>query len=459
MSLFQTITHGMVYSSLGNMAVKAFSVVSYLVVLSLLTSHDYGIFVLVVAIAAPATAFVFFGFDRLFVSNLARARGRKNHQEAWGLTFEYYRAVAVLFAILAIVLVVGRYVVNEWYDIYFLRYFWPLVFFESGQLLLNGSMLLLESHEKFKHLAVTRTTEALVRSMLIVVLAAYLSVELVIVVYGLAKFAAATYAVYHNRRIIRALRHNAKKSRSTGVLIGIIRSYGKWELGRNIIEQTLGPLKLWLIKIFVNVETVAAYDIAQKLYSLVMNTFPVKTVVFPLVSRTSHQPKTAQLIVMKAKKYALAYYVAAFAGLVIGLPFALDLLAPQYGSYLALMYLVVGHVFIQVYSIGQSPLMYAFNQQKYLVQIYPLTYAFDVASVVVLTYYFGAFGSAWAWHLSTLMVAVLLHARLRQLLPVALWNWRAFFSFDGHDRMLFGAIGRRLAIIFSKFTMFARNHR
>lgn len=443
-STTKKIAEGVFYASAGSMIMKILSGVGYFLIIRRLSVHDYGVFVLLASILSIAPFFVYFGFSRIFVSSIAKYRGEKNNGKIKGLAKEYYRTAAVIALIVYSLLLIFKGYVSEYYDnIYLLRYIGPLILFSFSQILLNGSLLLLESFEKFKLSSIVKSSEALAKSTLVILFYYSLSVDYLFYVYSASKIIAVLVSMWGIFHIVKEMRKNSVASEK-GVLIGILKKHGKWELIRIITKQVITPFRYFVIKMFVNIEGVAVYDFSLKIYSLLVGTLRIKSIIFPVISRVIDNTFLVKKIITKSKKYSFYYYVSLCSLTFFILPAALNIFAPQYNDSILLIYFVLLHVFVDVYTIGRTPVMYGLKQQKFLLKTYPLSFTLEIILNIVLTKYFGVIGSIASWHLKVIIMNRIVSVYLKNKFNITLWSFKDFVSFDDYDRMIVKLIYKRI---------------
>jgi len=277
--------------------------------------------------------------------------------------------------------------------------------------------------------------EAFSKSILVLVLYFSLSVNLLFYIYGLSKLIAALLGTYSIFVILKKLiKINSKKEK--GILMKILRDFGKWELIRTASAQLIDPIKYGIIKIFVNVEGVAIYDFSLKIYSLFINIINVKLIIFPVISRVIDNMYLVKKIISKSKKYSFYFYFIVYCFSVVFLPAAVKIFAPQYLSGIYIFYIVLLHLFVEVYTIGRTAVMYGLRQQKFLLKIYPISFTLEVVMNILLTKYFGIVGSIISWHLKVIIMNKIISYYLKKKFNLILWNFKDFVSFDEYDKML-----------------------
>src|SRR3989344_7736116 len=135
--LQKKIAEGVFFGGLGAIIIKIFAALGYVLILRRLSLHDYGVFTLLVSLAAPASAVILFSFDRIFVSQFALAFSEGKFSRMKGLYLDYYRIAIVLAIFFFGLAYLFRELIAERYNLYLTRYFWILAFFTLTQLFMN----------------------------------------------------------------------------------------------------------------------------------------------------------------------------------------------------------------------------------------------------------------------------------------------------------------------------------
>ena len=426
-----------IYSSAGNLAVKFFAIIGYILIIRKLQLHDYGIFVLLTSLVGPVASIVLVSFDRIFVSSFAAARSRLQHGYMKGLLREYYLLSLVLLIGVFLVGYIFRDVLAHYYNFYLLSYFWPLVVFITSQLVMNLISLFLEANEKFKHISILETIEASSRTCLIIIAFFMIpfSVTTVLWIYTISKiifclvgltFFISTYRQVFVSAIVAERR----------VIVNIIKTFGKWEMAKTLLAQLSQPVKPFALKFFVNIEAVAIYDFARNVYSACASALPLNSVIFPFIASNVDRTDILHLIVTKARKYSFLYASLMFVAVIIFTPLVIQYVFPQYIGSSIIVYLMVAHLFVDAYKSGQDGLVYAYKEQKFMFILLPLTIIAQIILDIAGAKVFGVSGTALSWHLGALLPGIVTAIYLSRKWNMPQTRLREILNFDAYDRML-----------------------
>jgi O-antigen/teichoic acid export membrane protein len=444
-SLKKQIGESVFYNSLGNIVIQVFAIIGYFLIIRELSVHDYGVFVLLVSFIGPVAAVAFLSLDQIFVSKFAQAKGRGDTSFLKGLFREYY---LVGNGIIAVLIVAGYFfqdAISRAHDIYLAQYFWYLTAFILSQLSMNQVSLFLGANEKFKAVAIIETVESVLRTAVVigVVLLGSFSVKGAMLMYASAKLASTLVGLWYSWPLMRALVLSPAKAQPR-VLWSLLSSFGKWEAGKNLLEQAVSPVKFTLIKVFVSVEGVAIYDFARNVYAFASKIVPISKVIFPVVSRFSEDREKLNLIISKAKKYTFLAYTMIFVGALVLTPLVLAYIFPQYAGSELVVYFTLLHFLCDTYKVGQTALLYAFNKQKFLFQVTPLFMLSQLILDFFLTRAFGIFGAVLSWHVHAFFTGAVFNWYFHSVVRIARTRWSDFFCFDAYDRIFLESFTRTL---------------
>lgn len=444
-SIRKKIGEGVFYSSVGNFVIKIFAAVGYFLIVSKLSLHDYGVFILLVSIASPISAIVFLSYDRIFVSQYAQAKANNEWGFIKGLFKEYYVLSAVLLVVLLFASFLLRDLLVRYYDVYVIQFFWTTITFIVAQFMMNQVSLFLEANEKFKEISLIQIAESVSRVIMTIGVMYFLglSINNVIFIYAAAKFISSGIGLVSAFPLLKNLRKKQVPAES-GVVRKIFFTVGKWEIGKNIAERVIYPLKLFLIKFFVNIEGIAIFDFARNIYAFAISLLPVSKVIFPVIARNSSDKDKLYLIVSKAKKYTFLAYLPIFAAALIFTPPVLSIFFPQYIGGELIIYVTLLHFLTDVYKTGQAAFFYAFNRQRFIFFITPIFILSQVLLDTVFVAYLGVIGIVIAWHLNAFFNGLVYNIYIHRSIGIKKTSWRELFRFDDYDKLVLLNVSEKL---------------
>ena len=194
----------------------------------------------------------------------------------------------------------------------------------------------------------------------------------------------------------------------------------------------------------------AIFDFARNVYAFFVSIFPVSKTIFPIISRSIADKEKIHLIISKAKKYSFLSYLPMYgAALIFTVP-VLTYFFPQYLGSQWVIYLVLLHFVSDVYKMGQSALLYAYNRQKFIFFITPVFLFFQIVFDVVFVSTVGLIGIVLAWHTQALMSGYIYNYYIHKNIGIRHTRARYFFQYDSYDRLILSEIFRYIRRIFSR---------
>ncbi|MBU0671130.1 oligosaccharide flippase family protein [Patescibacteria group bacterium] len=436
LSTAQKIASNTFYTSMSGIGIRVFSLVGYFLIIAKLSVFDFGIVALLFTALGPSSAIVFLGLDKIFISEVARSCGEKRYRRALKLIQDFCLLVLILSSLLILGTFLFKNIIGQYFDFLFFQYYWLVVIFVLSQFVLNVALLILGSHEDFKSISKLEYLESFCRVLLIAIFWGQLSIGTVVLAYALAKFIVAFLAIPKVFKIIKNLLNLSRTQTENRVLYGIIKKFAKWEILTNFLNQSVAPFRLWVIKIFINVESVAYYDFAENIYGLFVSLVPLRKVVFPAISRNIHNPALVRMIIMKARKYLLLFYMVLSLIVLIFTPVFVQTFFPAYSQSIFLVYLHSIRLFLDVFSLGQSSLIYAFRKLKF-------RFAMEILSIILLVFYYitfvktlGLIGGVIGGELLIITMVIIKEWYLERKLKFKTWRFAEFLRYDKYDQMI-----------------------
>ena len=443
------ILEGILQMSASKVLIKIFSFIGFWVVVSNLSLRDFGLLNLLFALLSPAAAFTMFGLEQLVTADAAYARGQKDESYAKKLLLDYLKLAATSVTALFLAAWLLRSFLDQFYDADLTRFFWSLVLLIVSQLAMNFLSIVFESHQRFDLAAKMFSYEGVLRTLILLSLFYFgFSLTTVLWSYILAKAIVATFMVRETRGAMRIAGYAPRKD---NLIFDVIRRHGKWDMIRNISNVTVDNLWPWIVNLFVGAEAVGLYAFAQKIYSTITTAVPFKTVLFPfVVGAISKSHDVAQIIVAKARKVLLIFSAFLALALIFGTPLFVPFFFKEYGGAVFLLQLMSLHLLTEVYSLGQSDVLYAFKQQRLLFFVSMVTIFVRFAMHVICVYLFGVTGMVISWLITTVVSAYLREKALQDI-GFPLWNMKALLRWDDYDTIILQDIRLKLRRFMPQF--------
>jgi len=425
--------------------VRFVSFLIFLIVVNNITLAEYGNLQLLFAVLGPAPAFVVLGLNRVIVSDIARYLGSEKYFRARKLAIDFLKTIFIMSVVMVGLLLLLKGVIDGRSDIDVAPFFLPLVALTLGQIGMNYVSSMLEAHSDFLNASILNLLEVLVRFLLLLTLFYFhFSIFSVLWVYVFSKIVPPVFYVPVLWRKINKRGIN-NKMKEKNLLWELVRQHGKWDMLRETVDKTTSNIWPFILRVFASGEAVAIYAFAQKILSFATSLLPVKSVLFPIISSTFAKGQDeAVKIIVRSKKYLLAVYlVIVLVGLIATGP-VVEMFARDYTPAVPFVQIMLFHMILEVYSLGQVATFYALKKQKYLFWIGNIIMVSRLLSEVMLIYLFGIWGLIASWFLISFTTYILRDMVLINKLNLHLWMWRSLFVFDEFDKQLLRKIRLKL---------------
>jgi len=452
MGVTRKIITNVVSLSGSNFIARFLSFFSVLLIVRGLSLYDYGILTLAMAVTGPVALVAGFGMDSVFTADTARYIGEKNYARARKLISEFVKNKLV---ITLLVLICGwflRGMLEKQYGTVVSTYFIWLAIWVLVQALRTTVDALAQIYERFVVLSVANVLETAVK--LIIVLIFWQTIGLTIVsvlwVYTISKFVSFLFAAVPIYISQRALAKLAPKLEEKSVMWDIVKRHGKWEMVRNILSGITGSLKPWFVKFALDTESVAIFSLAQTVYSVVSQALPIRNVIMPMVIKRINDKFLASLIVQKANKYSIFFYVIAIIAFLAVGGLAIVYFFPNYAPAVPLIDLMLLNLLTTTITSHQSIFLYGLREQKILLFGDLLGVFSRVALLPLWLWIFGLNGAALEMIAIALIMVVVYEFYLRKKYSITTWKWKALFVFDSYDKWLIEKIWGKIKIAFAR---------
>jgi len=227
---------------------------------------------------------------------------------------------------------------------------------------------------------------------------------------------------------------NIKASKES-IFIPIMLSYGKWAVIRPFIRRSIYFIQPWIIKLFVNTESVAIFSVAQSMVSLYKGLLPTKTLSTLIPLRIHDKEKSQKMFTFTIKYLTLFSFLIVLAG-VITAPIGIYLFFTKYIPSLPIFFILILRTPLLAVSASISFFITALRKQKFLLYNGMINTATSILFSVVLTYLFGIWGMAIEDILTTFIMLIVVYVYLIKIKPGIEIRWKDIFSFGEEDKII-----------------------
>ncbi|MFA6429349.1 MAG: hypothetical protein WCV84_02515 [Patescibacteria group bacterium] len=426
--VFRSIAHGSAVITASRLLLKVLALGSYYIILRKLSLHDYGIVTLALSISGPVLAISGLGLDDLVFANGARARGEKRFGEYQATIRGFLAVKFVLVIALTLMLIWVQTLLGQKYQDLLAQFFLPLLCWIWVTNIRGFFDAYVQMCEEFSVYARASIVESIIRLILVVGFFLFWEINIATVLwaYVLSK------ALGSAEVILAVFRHKFASVALHASLIAyvrFVREKGAWEIARMLVGQLLSNLGQWLLGIMVSVEAVALMSFATTLNSIVTQLSPFKQVLLPVMARLSAEAGSASLVARRMSKYGMWLAVVVVCVSAVVAPIGVAWMVPKYLPAIPLFYLAMVSQLINATTMSHGSLMYAYNEQRYLLGLSLFGTLSSFTLLPALTWTMGAYGVLIENHVSTIVIAWLRERRLRSKYGVStfriqdLWHW------------------------------------
>lgn len=436
MSIRKKLTMDTLYLSASGNLQKFVSFFVFLIVITQLSVHDYGVLVLLFTLPGPATSLMGLGLWQLITSEIALSYGEGNLGRIKGIIVDYIKLGAGTFCFLIIVGLIFRNYLSAHYDIYLMRYYVYILIFVLGQYLYNFLSTVLHAHEEFLKMSILAVSETIFRLLFFIMAIIFvdLNIELAFLIYAISKICGFLLVFMLSwRMFVNIFKQPLKQE---GELKSIIKKTGKWIIVSDMMDQFLTNVNPWLIKIFLNTNAIAIYGMATKVFSTINSSLPINSVLFPFVSKHIKDNYMISVAVQKARKYYLILSVFVIVFIFLFVDYIVVKFIPNYIEATGLIKIFSFMLLVNVFSLGQQAIFFAYRKQKFLFKIYLYGFVQKLLFNLIFLYYAGLIGLVVSEILHLLIIRIYKDYYIRKKIGLLKYKLKDYFVFDRYDRML-----------------------
>lgn len=334
-------------------------------ILSSLTLYQFGVYQLLLSAYAILSDFFHDVFGEVVTNDLARLIGEKREDKAKKLFFEYaaFRMVMAAIPCAAVFLALPHLPDVYGRDIAAAAPLIGLLFLADALVLI--STLLVKLRLQFAVLAPRASAQKFIQFLALA--GFYFFGRIGLREIFVSQIAAAVGVVLV---MLPAIVRGWAPWRQAGayphpILRGIVNSYGTWALPQSFLTDFTGKIRPWLIRLFLNTETVGIFGVANAFVSAIKDLLPIRTPGMIVPRKTEDQAAMARFW-----RYGTKYYVWLGAALSLagaaGVPPVVRFLFPKFTASLPVFYLLLVSIPIFAMTKPSGFLLVAFRRQKFL---------------------------------------------------------------------------------------------
>ncbi|MFQ5795735.1 MAG: lipopolysaccharide biosynthesis protein [Candidatus Bipolaricaulia bacterium] len=436
-SLTRKIAEGTALFASSNLITSLVGFLTFLVIVRTLGRLDYGLVVLALSAIGIVTIFLDPGIGGVIITDATREIGENKQSRAKNLLVRY--AQFEIFA--GILIFVAVFSANNYFEAKYSGLIANLVKIASFMVLLtairNIYITTFNSHMEFKYTFLTNTVQSVSRLLFVILFLWIFKLG----VYGaMISYPASmsTSILFTTPLFLRVTSRYREISMEKGnLLFRTLKAHGKWVIALIPFKRAGGHAPPWLIQLFLGVEAVALFQVAQRTASLISSLIhPLESVLMPVISREIHDEARVSKIVSKSIKYSFWLALVVISGALIAAPPLFDILfGSGYNASILLFRILMFNAAIYSFSVVIRPILYGLKAQKYLFRSYAVFMLIFIIAGATLIPILGLTGIGLAVLIRGL-VALLLRYRYVKMLSEIRINIADIIRFDDYDREL-----------------------
>ncbi len=433
--------------------VKVMAFGTFLIITRQLNLHEYGYVQLFFSLLGPAGTLTLLNLEKVVTADIAAFVGQGKYEHSRRLIKGYIGYTTVNTVIMLMLAYVGRTLLQPYVSVDLQQYFILMVLLIVGQNGMNLVSVIFTGYERFIAVALIQSGESAFRFVFTVCLFffGHFSIATVLTIYMASKMAMWILAIPFVIRIVRRSPVQLSDPPITSPFRELLRRHGKWEIGNGILDNVSANIWPWLLQLFIGAQAVGIYGFAEKVVSFINSALPVEPVLLPIMSRSVNEKKeVARIIIMKAKKYLAASYVLIFLVVATTCGWFVERFVPGYAAAIPFIIAMTGGLFLDIYGVGQTSLLYAYKQQRALFGLRWILIVVRLSLQAGLMYLLGMWGLLFSnWAVSWFVYASR-ERILRRNVNFPLWDWHIFFTFDTYDRMILQLLKTKFQSLIAK---------
>lgn len=229
----------------------------------------------------------------------------------------------------------------------------------------------------------------------------------------------------------------------------IIRSYGKWEIPRSVLNDFTGKVRPWLIKLFLSTEVVGIFGVANTFISALKDLIPTRTPGV-LIPRRVQDPAMLEHFYRLGTKYYVWFALLLSVGAAAGVPLIIWMLFPKFMPSLPLFYVILVTVPMFAFAKPMSFFLVAFRRQRFLFGQTVIQNAFWCVSFLVLVPAIGVLGLGVVEVMTSAANIVLRYRYLKREGLVGRFAPGTLITIEDEDRTHFTSLIRNLRSSFRR---------
>lgn len=439
---YKRLAMGEVVNSLFIVATKPLTLINSLVVIGLLSLHDFGVYRLVMSFQALISGFSINFLDNLVLNEMNVHHGENRAFKAKRIFAEY----VVLKVIIGAILTVGVFFLADFIG----GYYDSMEGIGSWIRIISFLFLI----ENIHSLAVTFLQYRLNFFLSSFYLFAYEGVKLIFILalyffgnFGISEVLILTvfsHLIVFPFVLIPSFRGYFEKSTgdsksvSSGFgspFVALIRQCGFWTVARYYLLNFSQNIRPWVVKWLLGTEAVAIFSVALSFLGSLKSFISFNSLKVYLPRESGKRDRMRE-IVLRGGRYLTYVFFALFVFGIIAVPIVTTIFFPKYWSSMPLFFIMAASmVFFGVYTIS-GQILYSLRRQKDLFFVAIASAVSMSIFSIILIPVFGLYGVALEFFLTQFVALAASQFFLFRYNSELKFQWKTMFMFDEYDRDL-----------------------
>ncbi len=443
MSITRKIAEGTVIYTIGNLINNLFGFLTAFFLIRALGKFEYGLLVLALSSFAIATIFLDMGSLALLPSEIARYKN-KNPYIIKNILREYSIQQLLFSLIIFTLLFIAGFFIRNIYNESITLLLWIVSIMVLLKAIDNIFSVTFYGYMKFKlHQGIEVLSNSIRCVFAFLIFYFDEGVLYAMSIYPISLLISIIFFSPFFWRIIKSIPIQPNyQAKSKSILIDIYKKHGKFVVANVPLKKLRAELPLWIIQYILNVEAVAIFSVAQKMFQFFNILFlPLNKVFFPLFSElySSDINKIYKISVKSIKYTGLIAFIFFIFGFSL-MPNLFNILFPKYFEGITIARILLVTLLLMPLSIVLGPLLYALRAQRYLFFANLLITPIYFFLLYLLTKMYGLIGSAISLILSSLAIIIIVYSHIIKQYPEMHGFWREIFKIDKYDKEIINKI-------------------
>ena len=431
-------------------AKKGVGAVNSFLIISSLSIYQFGVYQLVLAAYSFASDFFHGLFATVTGNDLMRYIGEGREDKAKKLFFEYaaFRLIMGLIPAVALFLLAPKLSFRYGPEaILWARLLAPLFILDA---VVPLGILLLKLRLNFKIFSAQPTIQKIVHLGILAYFFffAQLGIKEIFIAQILAP--AITFLILVGP-IINAWRIWQKTAVfSSKMLWIVIKTYGKWEIPQFLFSDINGRIRPWLIKLFLNTESVGIFGVAYTFVNALKDLLPVRTLGLLVPRKVRDKEYFNRLFLYGTKYYTLMSLVLVILGS-FGVPLAIYVFFHKYLSSIPLFWLLLPIIVIFAFTKMLNIMLVAQRRQKFIFYQSILQNGLNFLFLIFALPLIGLWGLPLAEVSSSLIIVVAKYIYLKHTKFIDPFPFIRLFAWEERDKIIWRTLKNHLLGFLPKF--------